>query len=362
MSRLLVIAAVMAAVLGRMTMAARAEKMQNRLWVWGHPAGVYNRSFLRPVKLTSTIEPVDGAERLGLKNMIFVRYEGKPAAPYDSYYAPFRNLDRVYWSLVGAAGATSQADRDAAFSLAEKNENIVGFILDDFFHETSVGNAADVLPLKPGERADQPFRASLTPDQLHVLGQRQVRGRKLPIMAVIYTGQVKAGAKAHIAEVDELCLWTWRPADLENLEANLTALEKLAPGKPIYLGCYTYDFNACRPLPVSLMQHQVDLGYQWLTAHRVAGMIFLATPNFDVGFEAVEWTRQWVRAHGEEGLGIRDWGLVPRPSGCGFLSLRRSPFAPVPHSWSLAPSPFLLRGIVSRATMRDNFSLILMER
>jgi len=121
-------------------------------------------------------------------------------------------------------------------------------------------------------------------------------------MAVIYTRQVKPRARAHIAEVDELCLWTWRPADLENLEANFQALEKLAPDKPLYLGCYMYDFHECKPLPVTLMQRQVRLGSKWLKEGRIAGMIFLATPNVDVGLEAVDWTRQWIRENGDSPL------------------------------------------------------------
>lgn len=407
----------------------------DRLWIWGHPAGVYNGSYLRPMKLVSKIEPVDAARRMGLKNMIFVRYDAKPAAPFDTYYAPFRTLDRVYWSLVAAGGGTSRADRDAAFSLAARNENVVGFILDDFFHEPSAGNAADPLPdtgiwlaanrpkfpvtltvappqaalcdalelvqtdwgtgdyrakdvavdlsadgktwrqvaqgalanrpgavlrlplpqarfaavrlrflsthdrqgamsvglaklrlLAAGRAVDtsgwkasasstypgfdpgallaqagsaiRPFRASLSPEELRALRQRKVRGRNLPLMAVIYTRQVKPRARAHVAEVDQLCLWTWRPEDLEHLEANFAALERLAPDKQLFLGCYMYDFHACRPLPVALMQRQVELGYGWLRAGRIAGMIFLATPNVDVGLEAVEWTGRWIRAEG----------------------------------------------------------------
>ena len=121
-------------------------------------------------------------------------------------------------------------------------------------------------------------------------------------MAVIYTGQVKPRARAHVAEVDQLCLWTWRPADLKNLEANFAALEKLAPDKQLFLGCYMYDFNENRPLPVALMQRQVEVGCQWLKAGRIAGMIFLATPNVDVGLEAVDWTRQWIRTTGDQSL------------------------------------------------------------
>lgn len=79
---------------------------------------------------------------------------------------------------------------------------------------------------------------------------------------------------------------------MKDLEANLTALEKLVPGKPICQGCYTYDSDACRPLPVDLMQQQTQTGLHWLREGRTRGMIFLATPNVDVGLEAVDWTRR----------------------------------------------------------------------
>ncbi len=291
---------------------AQADTVRDHLWIWGHPAGVYNAGFLRPMKLVSTIEPVDAAEHMGLKNMIFVCYDGKPTPPFDAYYTPFRKLDQVYWSLVAAGGGTSQVEREAAFSLAEKNKNLVGFILDDFFHEPSEGNAADPLSsLQP----DRPFRASLSPMELRGLRQRQVIGRKLPLMAVIYTGQVKQGARPHIAEVDQLCLWTWRPDDLKHLKANFAALEKIAPDKQLYLGCHMYNFHECKPLPVAIMQRQVELGYQWLKAGRIAGIIFLATPNVGVGLEAVEWTRQWVRNNGDQALPIaRANGAVVSPS------------------------------------------------
>jgi hypothetical protein len=50
------------------------------------------------------------------------------------------------------------------------------------------------------------------------------------------------------------------------------------------------------------MQRQVKLGYQWLKAGRIKGIIFLATPNVGVGLEAVEWTRQWIRTTGDQVL------------------------------------------------------------
>lgn len=411
--------------------------VRQRLWIWGHPAGVYNDSYLRPLKVTSSIEPVDAALHMGIPNMIFVRDRGTPAVPFDDYYRPFKKLDRVYWSLVAAGGRTSELEREAAFDLAEKNENLVGFILDDFFPEPAAGNAADPVPssrlwfadnkpafpvtltvclprtercdalelvqtdwitedyrartvavdlstdgrtwkeaaqgvvpnepravlrlpvpatpftavrirfldtndrhgafsvglgglrlltggraldpagwkaaasstypgydvsvlLAPDDAPEPPFETSLTPADLRALRQRRVRGRSLPIMSVIYTRQVKDRAKAHLAEVDQICMWTWRPADLENLEANFAALEKIAPGKQLFLGCYLYDFHESKPLPVELMRRQIELGYEWLKAGRIEGIIVLATANVDVGLEAVDWTRAWIRAHGDE--------------------------------------------------------------
>ena len=275
------------------------ETVRDRIWIWGHPAGVHNNSFLANLPKKSSIEPVAAAEYMGIRNMLFIRYEGKPVPPFDDYYTPFRKLDRVLWSLVGASGATSANEREQVYQLAEKNENITGFILDDFFHSNVTGPSAD-----PETESDNlpPFEASLTPEELHALSQRKVRGKKLPIMAVVYTGQISRRAKAHIAEVDRVCLWTWRPEDLKDLEVNLARLEKLVPDKPIYLGCYTYNFADCRPLPVELMQRQTELGYQWLKDGRIQGMIFLGTPNVDVGLEAVGWTRDWIARVGDETL------------------------------------------------------------
>jgi hypothetical protein len=427
--------AVVATLLGRgLTLAQteHTETIRERLWIWGHPAGVYNESFLAGLPKKSTIEPVAAAEYLGVRNMIFVRYEGQPAPPFERYYLPFKELDRVYWSLVGASGVTSDEEREQVFRLAAANDNIQGFILDDFFHVSSTGTPTDHgtwlaqnqvtfpatvtltppavitcdrleliqsdwptgdyrsrnfviefasdgrafrevargalpnaaaakvsvdLPQEetralrigildsydkqgaiscglsavhlyaaekeidlrqwaaaassdyPGWEAANlvgsvvPYAASLSPQQLRDLGPQAVRrGQRLPIMAVVYTGQLSLRAKSHLDQVDQVCLWTWRPADLQSLETNLEKLERLVGNKPIFLGCYMYDFAERRPLPVELMRHQTEAGYRWLKEGRVQGLIFLATPNVDVDLDAVAWTRQWIAQVGDEPL------------------------------------------------------------
>jgi len=402
----------------------RPQCIRDRLWIWGHPAGVYNNSYLAPLGEKSTIEPVEAADIMGVRNMIFVRYGGKPRPPFGKYYEPFKKLDRVYWSLVGAGGATSEDERRHVIRLAEQNENIAGFILDDFFHarpqmwlaanypkfpvtltikppaaidcqhvelvqtDWRTGDyrskdvtievsddgrqftfvQAAVLPNEAGKslriempegpfqtlriqfrsthdtkgalscglkairllRDGQPlilrnwqadasstypgfsadgvledgvhFSASLSPEQLHALGERFYRGKKLPITAVVYVRQISPSLKPYLDEVDQVSLWTWRPADLDQLTENFAALKELSPGKPVLLGCYMYDFDQRQPLTVERTKMQVELGHRWLREGRIAGMIFLATPNVDVGLEAVEWTKGWIANHGDHAL------------------------------------------------------------
>ena len=427
----------------------RPQRVGDRLWLWAHPAGVYNGSFLADLGRESRIEPVDAARLMGLRNVYFIHYDGQPRPPLGGYFEPFKALDKVVWSLTGASGATSEELRDEVLRLAADQPNVTGFVLDDFFHAPAAGppaaaeqaqwladnnpafpvtvtltppapvacdalelaqsrwrtgdyrtkafevevsadgsawrraaggelpnepGAAVRVRLEPGGRfaglrvrvlsthdtagalscgltrvrafdgdrpldtggwkaeassafpghpaanavatpeskaAVQPFDASLTTEQLRGLrGRATARGRRLPINAVVYTAQISPRAAAHLAEVDEVSLWTWAPADLEDLEANLSALERLAPGKPVVLGCYMFDFSANKPLPVEPMKRQVELGYRWLREGRVTGMIFLASPVCDLDLEAVEWTRRWVAEVGdlplEQPAAVRD--------------------------------------------------------
>ena len=411
--------------------------VRDHLWIWAHPEGAYNDNYIASLPRRSRIEPVAAAQWMGFRNLIFIRYNGKPAAPFDDYYAPFRKLHRVYWTVTGNLGATSAEDRDQTYRLAEANGNICGFIMDDFFHEATVPGSRNAdsggpwraedsarfpvtltftppspvacglieifqsawsfgeyrtremeveietdrqfariaqatLPNEPGasirlavpdrpftairvkilssyeapawvhaplscglssvqcyrgnQRLDmtawkaeassshpgyeaaaligplRPFEGSLTPAQIHGLRQRSVRGKKLPIMVVVYTSNISPRAKWHLDEADEISLWTWRPQDLNALEANLTALERLVPRKPIYLGCYMFDFDQVRPLSVEIMRYQTELGYRWLRQRRIQGIIFVSTSIVDVGLDAVDWTRKWIAAVGDERL------------------------------------------------------------
>ena len=57
------------------------ETVADRLWIWGHPAGVYNDSYLAPLAKTSSIEPVAAAQSMGLLSPQSARALGRPGCP-----------------------------------------------------------------------------------------------------------------------------------------------------------------------------------------------------------------------------------------------------------------------------------------
>ena len=79
-------------------------------------------------------------------------------------------------------------------------------------------------------------------------------------------------------------------------------VERLAPSIRKVLGCYMWDYGENKPMPVSFMEKQCQLGQRWLDEGRINGMIFLASCICDYGLEAVEWTRAWIRKAGDDKL------------------------------------------------------------
>lgn len=267
----------------------RGCTVRDRLWLWTHAAGSHDTdygSMPRPSRMT----PAEGAFYMGVPNVMFIRYKGNPPLEqYDQYALSFRPLDRVVWSLTGASGATSEDDVRRALDLAAHCPNLTGFVLDDFFRPPAgSGNAA------------------LTVEQLRGVRQRLAfDGRQRELFVVFYDADFERPVRAHLDLIDHLCFCTWMADDVRHLERNFERLERSAPGHGIYLGCYLYDYGKLRPMPLDLMQHQCECALRWLHKGRVQGVIFLTNNVCDLGFEAVEWTRQWIAQVGGQPLALR---------------------------------------------------------
>jgi hypothetical protein len=233
--------------------------------------------------------PAEAAFYLGIPNLIMVRYQGRPPLPFDQYALPFRALQRVVWSVVGARGQTDESERAHVLDLAARHPNITGLMLDDFFGSE-----------QPAQAEDQ---AALPADKLRELrNQAAVAGRRLHLWAVLYAHQLDRPLAPYLELLDLVSFWTWGSERLKGLEANLERLEKVAPRCGRVLGCYLWDYGGKKPLPLDLLRHQCEVGLRWLRQGRLAGMIFLASCLCDLGLEAVEWTRNWIAQLGDEQL------------------------------------------------------------
>ncbi len=255
--------------------------VRDRLWLWGHEAGSHNGQF--GIKQTSRITPVEAAVYLGIPNLLLIRYDGRPAFPFDQYAIPFRAMKRVVWSLTGAGGVTSDEERKHVLDLAAKMPNLVGFIMDDFFQNTG--------------------QAALSVEDLQNIRKRlTIAGRKRDLWVVLYAHQLGLPLQAHLELCDKITFWTWKAPDLKNLEAHFAAAEKLAPKAGKILGCYLWNYGQSRPMPLDLMKVQCDLGLRWLREGRIEGMIFLASCICDLELETVDWTRKWIAEVGDQAL------------------------------------------------------------
>lgn len=253
----------------------------DRLWIWGHEAGSYKLTFGLP--RTSQMTPMEGAAYLGVPNLFFIRYEGRPPMPFDQHAIAFRQLRRVVWSLVGASGASSDDERKHVLELAARFPNIVGFIMDDFFKENGQG--------------------SLSVDELRTLRERLlVAGRRRELIVVWYRHQLALPVQSHLELCDKITFWTWRAEELNDLQASFERLEKLAPAQGKLLGCYLWDFGTEKPMPLELMKKQCELGLQWLRQKRIEGMIFLGSNVCDLELDTVQWTRSWIAEVGQQEL------------------------------------------------------------
>lgn len=272
--------------------ADEKSTVRDKFWIWGHVEGSHNNQY--GFQATSRMTPAEGAFYLNVPNMIMVAYPSAkepckmlPTPPYDPYLISFRPLKRIVWSIVGAGGTASKGDLEMIRQLAQKYPNIVGVQMDDFFRETFNGGRT----------------GALTPQELdYIQSQLDVGGRKLGLWVTLYRADLQHDVSAHLSKVDVVTYWTWNGKDLDRLEEGFSKCEQAAPRARKVLGCYMWDYGDQKPLPVSLMQKQCNLGLEWLRKGRIEGMIFLASCICDMNLETVDWARNWIREVGDQKL------------------------------------------------------------
>lgn len=135
---------------------------------------------------------------------------------------------------------------------------------------------------------------------------RRLRGRldasspPLDLWVVLYAHELGLGSlREHLDLCDVIALWTWRAEELPQLEANMDRLDTVIGHKRQSLGLYMWDYGVLKPMPIPAMEYQCNLALRWLREGRIESVMFLASCICDLGIEAVEWTREWIAAHGD---------------------------------------------------------------
>lgn len=267
----------------------KAVTVRDHFWLWAHPAGSYNG----PIPGDSRITPMEASYYMSIPNMVSVHYNGKPQPPYDRYAFPFRAARETVWDLLWSAeenidSAAIQKDHETILELVERNSNCTGVILDDFFSVKKQGRSG-----------------ALSPEELRDLQRRlEQASKKINLWFVLYGHQLDEPISEHLKYCDILTYWTWHESELGQLESNFDRAKKLCPDLPVLLGCYMWDHGDGKPMSVTSMQKQCQLGLRWLKQGRVQGMIFLASCICDLELETVEWARNWIREVGDQKLKV----------------------------------------------------------
>jgi len=251
--------------------------LRDKMWVWGTRETRGDAQ----VGLAAWAEasPAARARLLGLRNVIIAGGEVLQPAQAVALARECTVLGgQVAYEVCPGemTGRAQDYDRDAkaAHAAAAEAPSLGALLLDDLTSQQVAGRGMAVTELAELCRS---LRAGPRP---------------LQVWGVVYTMNLDhPGLEHYLAQLDAINLWTWRAQDVLDLEANFDRCAVLAPGKPIVLGLYMYDYGENRPMPLHLMERQCEAGLKWLKQGRIAGMVFLSITSEP---KALEWTRAWI--------------------------------------------------------------------
>ena len=260
-----------------------AQTVRDRMWIWGtrEAPGSTKRSLSAYIQAG----PAQRAKMLGLRNVFIAG--GIPLEPgrAKELAEPVARMNgrlfyEVCWSQMTGHASDYEKDIIAAKALAAEFPSLEGVLLDDLTSQQIAGRGMSVEELQK------------VCDSFHVGPKR------IPVWGVVYTMNLDhPGLAEYLKPLDGINLWTWDAKDLPALEENLARCEQLAPGKPIILGIYLYDYGAGRPMPLDLLQRQCDQALTWLKQNRIADIVFLTiTPEP----KALSFARSWISGVADE--------------------------------------------------------------
>jgi hypothetical protein len=212
-----------------------------------------------------------------------------PHPPFDEESNALRNLSEVVWSIVGDCDSKRNDDHgddlEEVLRQAAKFTNITGGVLDDFFKPDGTGRYSvnEITRIK---------------EKLHNFPMR-----KLDLWMVWYEIQLDFDVRKYLDLCDVITFWTWRASNLKKLDENMEKVKAMTPGKRRLAGCYMWDYGAQKALSVEEMELQCGKYRQWMIDGTIDGVIFCSNCIMDIGLDAVEWTKQWIKDIETEDVG-----------------------------------------------------------
>ncbi len=248
-----------------------SQEIIDKMWIWGHRVNQFYNSW--GINAESKATPSDGARYLGVSNIMMC------LPPSEEEARGVSHLKHIVWCVYYDESWQFLPSLQPIRDLATRYPQIEGVLVDDL--------------------SSWCIRKGMKPELLAQL-HAAVRGgtRPLALWGVFYNMNLDLNLEDYFPYIDVSTFWTWRAEDLKDLEGNFEAFEKRIGDKPIILGLYMYDYGDKRQMPVPLMKKQCRIALELLKEKRIQGMHFITSSITDLGFEAVEWTRDWIKAVG----------------------------------------------------------------
>ena len=268
--------------------------VRDRLWMWGHHvdsakfAGrcAKDRTIRETFKWQGpAVDQAEGCRLMGIPNNCIIRWRNLPKYPWGDYFDQFKNLKRISFGIHdGGAGSIDEKMRIAFEEIQPRYPNLTGCFLDDYF--LSSKNKDYVPDLK---------KLGSIADAVHAHGLR--------LSVVAYADQVgiKPAFKPHFELMDEVSFWFWSGSNIPTMADKVRKCRDfIGPEKDLLLGLYMWDFTIAAPVPANLMSQQLAFAERFLADGTIDGLLFHPTFAAALDVPAVNLSKAWIAAHGED--------------------------------------------------------------
>lgn len=267
------------------------NNLRDRLWMWGHDSGDFDGAY-NPynIPLSIPVGMADAIKSMGIPNVCVIR----DGIPYGGYINQFKSVKRIAWAMAMGSNESYQTLKNYVFGLRNSMPNLTGYFLDDFFHLSSNPQSDN--------NSTKAAAAALSIGELEQLYQETLDyKRRLDLSVVLYTHQLHPSIQPAMKYVDVVSLWIWNGNDIQKIDENFKKYRSLVPDKPTLLGIYMWDFGGKKELDQDFMVKQLDYAHRLYKEGQIEGLIFHCTPLVNKNLKAVNYAKDWIEKHGDEG-------------------------------------------------------------